>query len=150
MAEKTFINDSFATLQITLFVREGDNPIHEDGTVSFSLNPEESKVITYGNDQNIFLNGIKFSTTFEEDLFSENKSVTLRDSDLDNLLNLNNVLTISKVQTNYIITGSNISLDTVNAEQTTADLKAANDNAIISDQSALKKRRSIWNLFRRS
>ncbi len=169
MAEKTFINDSFATLQITLFVRDGDNPIHEDGTVSFSLNPEETKIITYGNDQNIYLNGIKFFTTFEEDLFSEFRSVTLRDSDLDNLLNLNNVLTITKVQTDYVISGSNISLDAVNAKQTTAEiqvaiknpdfgtahndlsaLKAANDNATISDQSTLKQRRTIWNLFRRS
>jgi uncharacterized protein YqfB (UPF0267 family) len=154
MAEKTFINDSFATLQITLFVRVGDNPIHEDGTVSFSLNPEETKIITYGNDQNILLNGIKFFTTFEEDLFSEFRSVTLRDSDLDNLLNLNNVLTIKKVQTDYVISGSNISLDDVNAEETTAeiqaDLKAANDNATISDHGTLKQRRTIWNLFRKS
>jgi hypothetical protein len=40
---KTFVNDSPATLQITLFIREGDEPLNQDGTVSFILIPVKQR-----------------------------------------------------------------------------------------------------------
>lgn len=128
MAEKTFINNSLATLQITIFVREGDNPVNQDGTVSFSLNPGETKIVPYGNDINIFLNGITLFTIFEDDLFSSVKFVTLQASELDDLLNTSDTITITKVQTEYVLSGSNEFLEAVNAAQTTAEMRAAIEN----------------------
>lgn len=158
MAEKTFINNSLATIQFTLFISEGDNPIHENETVSFTLNPEETKLITIGKDQNIFLNGIKFSTTFGGDHFSGLRSVTLRESELDNLLNLNNVLTITKVHSEYEISGSNISVDNGNDEQATDEIQTAINNSDLgiadndhaSSRSVLKQLKTFRNFFRRS
>lgn len=108
MAEKTFVNDTLATLQITLFVREGTLPFNQDGTVTFTLNPGETELVTYGSDTNIFLNGLTIFTIFEGDLFSSIKFVTTSLSELDNLLNTNNTITITKVQTDYVFTGSNV------------------------------------------
>jgi len=162
MAEKTFINNSLAILKITLFVREGENPIKEDGNVSFNLNPKETKIITFGNDENIFLNGIKLYTTFEENLFSESRSVSLKGSDLDNLLNLNNELTIKKVHSDYVISGSNSeqATDEIRAAinnpylETALDdltaIKAATESASLLDKKALKPHRTFRNFFRRS
>ncbi|WP_144510335.1 hypothetical protein [Bacillus sp. FJAT-22090] len=107
MAEKTFINNTEATLQITIFVREGELPFNQDGTVSFSLNPGQTLVVPYGDDINIFLNGIIIFTISEGDLFSSVQFVTVQSSELDDLLNTNSVITITKVQTEYVISGSN-------------------------------------------
>lgn len=54
MAEKIFINNTLATFQITLFVREGEFPYNQDGTVTFTLEPGETESVTYGSDTNIF------------------------------------------------------------------------------------------------
>lgn len=105
--EKTFINDTIATFQINLFVRAGDNPVNQDGTEIFTLEPGETKVVMYGDETNIFLNGILLFTISEGDLYSSIQFVTIASSELDMLLNTNSTLTITKDQTNYILTGSN-------------------------------------------
>ncbi|MFP5108864.1 hypothetical protein ACSU6B_19165 [Neobacillus sp. C211] len=107
MAEKIFINNSPATLQITLFIRQGESPVNQDGTISFTLNPSQTLTVTYGDTQNIFLNGILLFTIFAGDLYSKIQFVTVRRSELDNLLNTNNVITITKELTDYVISGSN-------------------------------------------
>lgn len=107
MAEKVFVNNTLATFQVTLFVREGEFPFNQDGTVTFTLLPGETENVTFGSDTNMFLNGLTIFTIFEGDLFSSVKFVTARMSELDNLLNTNNTITISKEQTDYVLTGSN-------------------------------------------
>lgn len=107
MAEKTFVNNTLATIQITLFVREGAFPFNQDGTVSFTLNPGETETVTYGSVTNMFLNGLTLFTILEGDLFSSVKFVTTSSSELDNLLNTNTIITINKVQTDFVLTGSN-------------------------------------------
>ncbi len=127
MAEKTFINNSLATLQITIFIREGINPVNQDGTVSFTLDPGETETITYGTAENIFLNGILLFTIFE-DLYSKIQFVTLANSELDDLLNTNDVITITKVQTDYVLNGTNTFLDAVNNAITIEEMRAALEN----------------------
>jgi hypothetical protein len=104
---KTFVNTSPATLQITLFVREGNEPLNQDGTVSFMLDPGETEVVTFATEQNSFLNGILFFTLFEGDLYSKIQFVIEIGSELDALLNKNSTITITKNQTDYEISGSN-------------------------------------------
>jgi len=103
---KTFINTSPATLQITLFVRQGAQPFNQDGTLSFTLNPGQTLTVQYGNAQNPFLNGLSLFTIFQGDLYSKIQFVTLVGSQLDNLFNANNVITITKTLTDYVISGS--------------------------------------------
>ena len=128
MAEKTFINNTLATFQITLFVREGVFPYNQAGTVTFSLDPGETETVTYGDDTNIFLNGLTMFTIYDGDLFSSVKFVTATMSELDDLLNTNDTVTITKVETDYVFSGSNVFLDAVNDAQTAAEMRAAIEN----------------------
>lgn len=128
MAEKTFVNNTLATLQVTIFVREGELPFNQDGTVSFTLNPRETLTVPYGNDENIFLNGIILFTISEGDLFSSVQLVTLQSSELDDLLNINETIFIEKVQTEYVLTFDNVFLDVVNAAGTITDMRIAIEN----------------------
>jgi hypothetical protein len=83
---KTFINTTASTLQITLFTRQGDNPANADGTTSFTLTPGQTRTITYGSQQNPFLNGISLTTTSQGEAYTKTQLVTARNSQLDNLL----------------------------------------------------------------
>lgn len=125
MAEKIFINNTLATFQITLFVREGEFPYNQDGTVTFTLEAGETESVTYGSDTNMFLNGLTIFTIYEGDLFSSVKFVTAQMSELDNLLNTNDTITISQVETDYVLSGTNMFLVAVNDAQTVAEMRAA-------------------------
>jgi hypothetical protein len=107
MAEKTFVNNSLATLQITIFIREGTNPVNQDGSLSFTLSPGQSLLVEYGTETNIFLNGFVLFTIFEGDLYSKVQFTTVVGSELDDLLNTNDTITFTKVLTDYQVTGSN-------------------------------------------
>lgn len=127
MAEKTFVNDSGATLQMTICVRQGDSPYLNSETVTFELLPGETKTVSYG-DTNPFLNGIIFYTIFGVDLYSKVQFITALQTELDTLLNTNSVLTITEINTDYVLTGSNPanpSLDAFNAAQSPSEMKLA-------------------------
>jgi hypothetical protein len=131
MAEKAFVNTTGVTLQITLFIRKGENPVNQDGTSSNTLDPGETKTIFYGGAQNIFLNGLEMFTILNGDLYSKIQFVTIRESELDDLLNTNNVITITKGQTDYVISGSNPFLDAVNNAQTVSEVRTAIENLLL-------------------
>ncbi|QGQ94221.1 hypothetical protein EHS13_04525 [Paenibacillus psychroresistens] len=105
---KTFVNTSQAVLQITLFVRQGVNPANQDGTATFTLNPQESLFVQYGNEQNPFLNGFTLFTILNGDLYSKVQFTTTIGSELDNLLNTNDYVLFSKIITDYVISGANV------------------------------------------
>ncbi len=107
MAEKTFVNNTLATLQITIFIREGTEVFNQDGFVTFTLDPLETLVVEYGTETNVFLNGLTLFTIFEGDLYSKIQFTTQLESELDNLLNTNETITIEKVITDYVISGGN-------------------------------------------
>ncbi|MCD7032632.1 hypothetical protein LRR81_00215 [Metabacillus sp. GX 13764] len=104
---KTLINTTPAVLQIILFTRTGNSPANQGQAVQVTLQPFETKTVQYGSVQNPFLNGISVFTIYQNDLYSKVQFVTARPSELDNLLNNNNVVLISKVLTDYIISGVN-------------------------------------------
>lgn len=107
MAQKTFNNRSAATLQIGLLVRQGADPANFDGVVYFTLRPGETKTVTYGNQQNVFLNGIVMSTNFNGDIYAKTQIVTVRGSQLDDLLNTNSIIDILPISTDYVMFGRN-------------------------------------------
>ncbi|MGE6489024.1 hypothetical protein [Paenisporosarcina sp. NPDC076898] len=107
MAEKTFVNNSMATLIITIFIRQGADPVNQDGSESFTLNPQESLLVEYGDETNEFLNGFVLFTIFEGDLYSKVQFTTAVGTELDDLLNTNNIITFTKVGTDYVVSGSN-------------------------------------------
>lgn len=130
MAEKTFINDSGATLQMTIYVRQGDSPYLNSETVTFELLPDETKTVSYG-DTNPFLNGIILFTIFKGDLYSKVQSISALQTELDTLLNTNSVLTITEIDSDYVLTGStpdNPALDSVNAAHSPNEMQLTMGN----------------------
>lgn len=80
MAQKVFKNNTNQPLEITLVVRQGDNPGNESGTINFQLAAGQSVTQKYGTDTNSpFLDGIAVD-------------VVTRGSSYDNLLNTNNTI----------------------------------------------------------
>ncbi|CAM5220431.1 hypothetical protein UACE39S_05183 [Ureibacillus acetophenoni] len=76
-------------------------------TVIFDLLPGETETVTYGDDQNVFLNGIILFTINLGDLYNKVQFITELESELDNLLNTNDQITISEFETDYVFTGTN-------------------------------------------
>lgn len=125
MPEKTFVNNTQATLQMTIFVRQGLLPWNLDGTVSFTLAPSETLIVSYGDEVNTLLNGILLFTIYEGDLYSKMQFVTEVASELDNLLNTNTTISITMVITDFVYAGGNPALDAVNNAQTIPEMRAA-------------------------
>jgi hypothetical protein len=92
---KVFTNNSGSTLNVTLFVRRGDNPGNQAGTVIFQLGNGQSFTQSYGSDTNsVFLDGIAVE-------------VVTRGSAIDDLLNTNSKIAFTGGGNAITITGSN-------------------------------------------
>lgn len=92
---KVFTNNSGSPLTITLFVRKGDSPGNEAGTVIIQLAEGQSVTQTYGTDTNSqFLDGVAVE-------------VVTRGSAVDNLLNMNSKIQFTGNGNAITITGSN-------------------------------------------
>ena len=60
--KKLFSNNSKFDLNVTLLIRQGTNIQLPSLTQEFTISAgEQNKSVTYGNDQNIFLNGLVFN-----------------------------------------------------------------------------------------
>jgi len=57
---KVFTNKSGQFLHVTLLIRQGSNIQLPSLEQEFTLDVNESQTVTYGNDQNIYLNGLVF------------------------------------------------------------------------------------------
>ena len=133
MPEKTITNTTNATLQLTLFVRQGDIPYLNSDTVSVELLPGETELVSYGDASNPYLNGVIMFTIFENNLYSKVQFITALQTELDTLLNTNNIFTITEVDSDYVLTGSNPSnpsLDQVNPAQKTSEIEPAIENPV--------------------
>jgi hypothetical protein len=94
--KKDFKNNTDGIIGISLFIRAGEDPKNGAGVQTFTLKPRETQSITYGNDQNIYLNGYNLVSDFNGAHYCIEEFVTNRGSAFDNLLNTN-----SKVEINY-------------------------------------------------
>lgn len=108
MAMKTLINRTGHHLKVTLNVRKGDHPDDNAGTVDVSLGvlPPSSEVttlagdasvqdVTYGNDVDIYLNGLTATMIADGSGVGRRDVVVERGSPLDNELNTNDTIEFS-------------------------------------------------------
>ena len=58
--QKTFINRTNQYVNVTLLIRQGDNIQKPSLEQTFSLNAGETKNVSYGDNSNIYLNGLVF------------------------------------------------------------------------------------------
>ncbi len=92
---KKLINRTGKDLKVTLVVREGDQPNKTAGSVDVDLAAgEEGSVqnVSYGNDVDIYLNGIETSMIEDGAAIGERRIVIERGSELDNDLNRNDTI----------------------------------------------------------
>ena len=104
---KTFVNRTSSPVSVSLFVRQGDNPANLVGTVSFDLKAGETKNIQYSNATNIYLSGYSLSAAFNGATFSQDATIMVRGSLLDNQWNTNNVFEINFAQSSFTINAHN-------------------------------------------
>ncbi|MGY4363980.1 hypothetical protein ACVW1A_000045 [Bradyrhizobium sp. LB1.3] len=108
MAMKTLINRTVHHLRVTLIVRKGDHPENNAGTVDVSLGvrPPSSDVTTiaddagvkdvaYGNEVDIYLNGLTATMIADGSGVGRRDVVVDRGSPLDNELNTNDTIVFS-------------------------------------------------------
>jgi hypothetical protein len=108
MAMKTLINRTGHYLRVTLIVRKGDHPENNAGSVDVSLGvrrpssevttiTDDSSVkdITFGNDVDIYLNGLTATMIADGSGVGRRDVVVDRGSPLDNELNTNDTIVFS-------------------------------------------------------
>jgi hypothetical protein len=89
MAGKMFVNNTGHNLSVTLIVRAGEDPANDAGEQKFTLNASESQFVGYGNESNIYLNGILVMAIDSAQIHAEQDFVIERGGLLDNQLNMN-------------------------------------------------------------
>ncbi len=98
---KKLINRTGNDLRVILTVREGESPSQTAGTVEVDLaagRDEETgvdmsrQIVTYGDETNIYLNGIETQMIVKGAAVGERRLVVIRGSGLDNALNTNDTI----------------------------------------------------------
>lgn len=89
---KLFTNRSDYALSVTLVVRKSADPRDRAGTKDFSLPARQSQWQEYGNNIDIYLNGINLIAVSDGAMLGQQYVVIVRGSPLDNRLNMFNAV----------------------------------------------------------
>lgn len=89
---KLFTNTTEYHLSITLLVRASEDPRNQADPVSFELAPGQANWHEYGNDIDIYLNGINLISFMCGQMISQQQIVISRGSTLDDDLNTRNAV----------------------------------------------------------
>jgi hypothetical protein len=89
---KLFINSTGVDLDVTLKVRSGSDPNNNAPDEYFFLAQNTQKEVSYGNQANIYLNGIDLIASGGGDIRQRTDIVITRGSYLDDLLNRHNTV----------------------------------------------------------
>ena len=106
--QKKLVNQSKSSLQVTLHVRAGGDPASRAGLQSVYLAPGASTVVTYGNPENVYLNGFTLIRQAAGRLTIQNDLVSVRGNDLDNRLNTKNCIIFSDLNGALAISSTNL------------------------------------------
>lgn len=90
--KKLFTNRTPYLLAVTLVVRASEDPRNQAGSKDFMLGAQEHRWEEYGNNIDIYLNGIKLVATYDGQMVAQQYIVILRSSPLDNQLNMRNAV----------------------------------------------------------
>lgn len=132
MAYKKLINKTGHDLEATLIVRKGDHPTDTAGTVEVKLSPctyEEcddgsTTVVTYGNEEDIFLNGIEARLNLDGNIVANRRVALERGTPLDNLLNTNNTIEFFYDKNTVLLSASETDVEPPPAEQQDGDTQS--------------------------
>ncbi len=93
--QKTFVNNTGRDISVTLSIRAGDNPANTAGQQTIAVAANSSAQVTYGNDSNIYLNGLSVVAVGADGVFGEQDFVVTRGAPIDDLLNMNSVIVLN-------------------------------------------------------
>lgn len=104
---KNFVNKTDADLYVTLYIRKGADPSGGNaGDKSFELPAGSNLIVEYGNEENIYLNAIRFSWDDDGARLVKEQEVVQRGCWWDDVMNTNSIITWDTVG-RASITGSN-------------------------------------------
>jgi hypothetical protein len=115
---KKLINRTGKDLKVTLIVRQGDHPSNTAGTVEVDLpagpdsesgKDDSVQDVRYGNDVDIYLNGIDIALIADGASVGERQIVVERSSGLDNALNTNDTI-------EFLFDGQNVLFSATNSD----------------------------------
>nr|MCH9682695.1 hypothetical protein [Deltaproteobacteria bacterium] len=92
-----FINDTKYSLKVQLYVRKGPHPWEQAPSTEFQLAAGARESHDYGNNDNIYLNGIGFFVDQGDSVLSQQRFVAVRGKEFDNLLNMNDTIVFSSL-----------------------------------------------------
>jgi hypothetical protein len=105
---KNIVNKTSSLLVGSITPRIGSNPQQSGPPVMFEIPAGQSQTVTYGNDQNPFMNGMTASSkTDGTSLLEGNWQVISRGGFVDDLFNTNSTITVTQAKTGLLIDGSN-------------------------------------------
>lgn len=92
--QKKFVNNTGSDLYVTLYVRKGASPSGGNaGEVSFELPAGKTHAQSYGNDENVYLNALRFSWDDNGARLVKEQEVVQRGCWWDDVLNTNSIIT---------------------------------------------------------
>ena len=106
---KLFTNTSRYGINVTLVVRKSEDPRDEAGTKNFVLRTGQSEWQEYGNNIDIYLNGIKLVAVFNGEIIGQQYIVIIRGSPLDNSLNMRNAVDFAFANNTFNISTRQVS-----------------------------------------
>lgn len=106
---KLFTNTTGYGITVTLVIRKSDNPRNTAGTKDFSLTLGQSSWQEYGNDIDIYLNGIKLAAFLKGEMIGQQYIVIDRSSSLDNALNTRNAVDFGYANNTFYISTREVS-----------------------------------------
>jgi len=107
MGYKKVINKTNAALNVLLTVRKGDNPGTQVGTMAFLVAAGATQTCTYSGNENPYLDATFVSAPIDGGLLSTQQTVITRGGLVDNALNQNNTLTVTKTGEDLVAAFSN-------------------------------------------
>lgn len=110
--EKTFINQTAKKINVTLFIRGGDDPKDAGGTKSVSIGVQGSITAVYegqpGSEGEVYLNGLLIEWQEGPTWVGVSKKVINRGDSWDETLNTNDTINLSAVASGiFNASGSN-------------------------------------------
>lgn len=95
---KEFVNNTPYDLEITLLIRQWDDPALLAGTEIFLLEVNSRKLVSYGQDTgSVYLNGLTLSWETDGSRCRQAQIVLHRGSSFDNALNMTDCITIDAI-----------------------------------------------------
>ncbi len=107
MAHKLIINKTDFAINGNLVVRKGDQPGNNLNSVQFSVSAHAQLMITYGDANNIYVNGLEISCQANGGLLVSDQRVLSRGSTLDDLFNRNDTIYVLLQGQSIVITSAN-------------------------------------------